>query len=29
VATDALEVGTKPGGAHFIFPVAVLAATKP
>ena len=29
VATDALEVGTKPGGSHFIFPVAVLAATKP
>lgn len=29
VATDALEVGTKPGGSHFIFPVVVLSATKP
>ncbi|HEY1505537.1 MAG TPA: methyltransferase domain-containing protein [Stellaceae bacterium] len=29
VARDALEVGTKPGGTHFIFPVAVLSATKP
>ena len=29
VATDALEIGTKPGGANFIFPVAVLSATKP
>jgi ubiquinone/menaquinone biosynthesis C-methylase UbiE len=29
VATDSLEVGTKPGGLHFIFPVAVLTATKP
>jgi SAM-dependent methyltransferase len=29
VASDALEVGTKPGGPHFIFPVAVLVATKP
>jgi ubiquinone/menaquinone biosynthesis C-methylase UbiE len=29
VASDALEVGTKPGGPHFIFPIAVLAATKP
>ncbi len=29
VATDALEVGTKPGGPQFIFPVAVLSATKP
>jgi ubiquinone/menaquinone biosynthesis C-methylase UbiE len=29
VATDALEVGTKPGGPSFIFPVAVLSATKP
>ncbi|HWE76861.1 MAG TPA: methyltransferase domain-containing protein [Stellaceae bacterium] len=29
VATDALEVGTKPGGAHFVIPVAVLSATKP
>lgn len=29
VATDALEVGTKPGGWQFIFPVVVLSATKP
>lgn len=29
VATDALEVGTKPGGTRFIFPVVVLSATKP
>jgi SAM-dependent methyltransferase len=29
VATDALDVGTKPGGPHFIFPVAVFSATKP
>lgn len=29
VATDALEVGTKPGGRNFIFPVAVLSAIKP
>jgi ubiquinone/menaquinone biosynthesis C-methylase UbiE len=29
VATDALEVGTQPGGPNFIFPVAVLSATKP
>ncbi len=29
VATDALEVGTKPSGTRFIFPVAVLSATKP
>lgn len=29
VASDALEVGTKPGGSHFIFPIAVLSATKP
>jgi hypothetical protein len=29
VATDALEVGTKSSGSHFIFPVAVLSATKP
>lgn len=29
VATDALEVGTKPGGTCFIFPVVVLSATKP
>jgi hypothetical protein len=29
VATDALEVGTKLGGPHFIFPVVVLSATKP
>jgi ubiquinone/menaquinone biosynthesis C-methylase UbiE len=29
VATDALEVGTKPGGPNFIFPIAVLSATKP
>jgi len=29
VATDTLEVGTKPGGTRFIFPVAVLSATKP
>jgi SAM-dependent methyltransferase len=28
VATDALEVGTQPGGPNFIFPVAVLSATK-
>ena len=29
VATDALEVGTKPSGTRFIFPVAVLSATTP
>jgi ubiquinone/menaquinone biosynthesis C-methylase UbiE len=29
VATDALEIGTKPGDPHFIFPVAVLSTTKP
>jgi SAM-dependent methyltransferase len=29
VANDALDVGTKPGGPNFIFPVAVLSATKP
>jgi SAM-dependent methyltransferase len=29
VASDALEVGTKPGGPNFIFPVAVLSTTKP
>jgi SAM-dependent methyltransferase len=29
VAKDALEVGTKPDGERFIFPVVVLAATKP
>lgn len=29
VASDALEVGTKPGGPNFIFPVVVLSATKP
>jgi hypothetical protein len=29
VASDALEVGTKPGGTRFIFPVAVLSATMP
>ena len=29
VATDVLEVGTKPGGSQFIFPVVVLSATKP
>lgn len=28
VASDALEVGTKPGGTHFIFPVAVLSTIK-
>jgi ubiquinone/menaquinone biosynthesis C-methylase UbiE len=29
IATDALEVGTKSGGPHFIFPIAVLSAIKP
>jgi ubiquinone/menaquinone biosynthesis C-methylase UbiE len=29
VASDALEVGTKPGDPRFIFPVAVLSAAKP
>jgi ubiquinone/menaquinone biosynthesis C-methylase UbiE len=29
VATDALNVGTKPGGTRFIYPAAVLSVTKP
>jgi ubiquinone/menaquinone biosynthesis C-methylase UbiE len=29
VATDAMDVGTKLGGTRFIYPAAVLSATKP
>ena len=29
VAEDTLEVGTRPGGSRFIFPVVVLSVTKP
>jgi SAM-dependent methyltransferase len=29
IASDALDIGTRPGGAKFIYPVVVLAAVKP
>jgi hypothetical protein len=29
IANDALETGTAPGGATFIYPTAVLTATRP
>ena len=29
IATDAMDVGTRPAGRHFFYPAAVLTATKP
>ena len=29
VGSDAMDVGTQPGGRHFFYPAAVLATTKP